>query len=304
MPQLKPKQTYSDYSTTGTIAYAAPGNQPSVESLTNADSDEVLKFLAHRPLHTVMMAGMICDNGMVSEFNRGDFYAYRNRRRELEGVALIGHLTMIEAQTKRAGKALADKAKEFKKTHVLFGEEQRLDEFLKFYSNGGQSVRAMFRELLLSLENTSLRAFDYAPVRRARAEDLNLIIPIQAELATAESGVNPLQTDAAGFRSRCARRIEMGRTWVIVENNEIAFKADVMVRTNRVNYLEGVYVAPSKRGRGFGSQCLSQLCRNLFQTTDSVCLMTNESNVSARSFYEKIGFDSNCFYQNIFLQKN
>lgn len=278
-------------------------NPTKIEALSIAETDEALNFLAERPLHTVMMTGLIRDNGIVSRFNRGSFYACRNRQREIEGVALIGHLTMLETRTGAAKKALALKAKEFKETHLVIGEQERIEQFWKLYENGGQPARSTYRELLFSLEATVLGQFDNSPVRRARTEDLDLIVPVQAEMAAAESGVNPLDIDAEGFRRRCARRVEMGRTWIAVENNRLIFKTDVMVDTSEVSYIEGVYVAPAKRGQGFGSKCLSQVCRAHLDSSKSICLLVNELNSGAVGFYERIGFNFQCFYQHIFLQK-
>lgn len=274
-----------------------------VEALSNNETAEALEFLASRPLHTVMMTGMIRDNGIVSKYNRGNFYACRNNRQQIEGVALIGHLTMLEAQTERAKKALAVKAKEFKRAHMVFGEQQQLAEFWEYYSNGGQSMRSSFNELLFTLDSDSAQNCGSSWLRRAEMSDLNLILPVQAELAEMESGVNPMIADPEGFRRRCARRIEMGRTWVVAENNRLSFKTDVMVDTSQVSYIEGIYVAPSKRGQGLGSKCLSHLCRILLESTKSICLLVSELNASVRSFYEKIGFGFQCLYQQIFLQK-
>jgi hypothetical protein len=272
-----------------------------IEALSNDKTSEVLEFLARRPLHTVIMTGMIRDNGVVSEFNRGNFYACRNDKKQIEGVGLIGHLTTLEAETERAKKALALKAKEYKQTHLMIGEQHHLEKFWQYYSNGGQPMRASCQELLYALETAQPRGS--SPVRRATPADLDLILPVHAKMAEEESGVNPMIADAEGFRRRCARRIEMGRTWVAIENNQLNFKTDIMVDSNQLSYIEAVYVHPSKRGRGYGSQCLSHLCSLLLESTKSICLLVSEFNARARAFYEKIGFDFKCLYQNIFLQK-
>src|SRR5215216_5381411 len=75
--------------------------------LTNQDRPEVLAFLSIRPVHTVVMTSFINDNGMVSDLNRGRFFGYRNTEGSLEGVALIGHTTLVEARTHQALEALA-----------------------------------------------------------------------------------------------------------------------------------------------------------------------------------------------------
>src|SRR5512132_2312545 len=56
-----------------------------VVPLDDSNAGEVLAFLAERPIHTVMMAGLIRDNGLVSPLNRGAFYACRNKTGRLEG---------------------------------------------------------------------------------------------------------------------------------------------------------------------------------------------------------------------------
>src|SRR5947207_1023052 len=72
------------------------------EEFTRGDEAEVLEFLSARPIHTVYLATLIRDNGLVSPDNRGSFYSYRNTLGELEGVALIGHATMIETRSETA----------------------------------------------------------------------------------------------------------------------------------------------------------------------------------------------------------
>src|SRR5262245_62411508 len=67
--------------------------------LTDVDKAEVLDFLNVRPLHNVMLIGFILDNGLVSPMNRGTFYGCRNHAGEIEGVALIGHVTLMETHT-------------------------------------------------------------------------------------------------------------------------------------------------------------------------------------------------------------
>ena len=73
-----------------------------LHQLTEADRTEVLEFLSIRPVHTVVMASFIADNGIEGSLNRGKFYGYRGTDGSLEGVALIGHSTLVEARTENA----------------------------------------------------------------------------------------------------------------------------------------------------------------------------------------------------------
>jgi predicted GNAT family acetyltransferase len=79
-------------------------------------------------------------------------------------------------------------------------------------------------------------------------DELELVAEAQAEVAFLESGVDPMVTDRDGFLKRVARRIEQERIFVVVENGELVFKADIIAETSDAIYLEGVYVSESYRG--------------------------------------------------------
>jgi hypothetical protein len=123
-------------------------------------------------------------------------------------------------------------------------------------------------------------------------------------MAEFESGINPSEVDPDGFRARCARRIEMGRVWVMEEGGKLIFKADILADTPDVIYLEGVWVSPTERGKGIGRKCLRQLCRDLLTRTKSVCLLVNEESERAHTFYRMCNFKMRGVYDSIFLRAN
>ncbi|MDT5062158.1 MAG: uncharacterized protein QOH63_2617 [Acidobacteriota bacterium] len=280
-----------------------PDNSPVVEPLANEQRAEVLAFLSERPLHTVYLAGYILDNGVVSPLNRGSFYGYRNTEGRLEGVALIGHATLFEARSAEALAAFAQLAQACSWSHMLLGEMEKVESFWGCYAEGGQSPRLMCRELLFELRFPVVVKKPVRGLRRATLRDLEMVMPVQAELAQNESGINPLEKDPQGFRMRCARRIEQGRVWVLIENGQLLFKAEVLTETPEVAYLEGIYVAPEERGLGLGLRCLTQLSRNLLARAKSLSLLVNEQNEDAASFYLKAGFKLRSQYDTIFLQQ-
>lgn len=274
-----------------------------VQPLNCADRAEALAFLAARPLHTVYLTGCILDNGVVSPLNRGSFYGYRNHLGLLEGIALIGHATLFEARSEEALAGFAHLAQTFKQTHMLLGEMECVEHFWQRYATGGQTPRLMCRELLLELRFPFIVQKPVRGLRQATLADLGLVMPVQAEMAEAESGVNPLRRDPKGFRLRCARRIEQGRVWVLIENQELIFKAETISETHEAAYLEGIYVSPHHRGQGLGSRCLSQVSRNLLARTKALTLLINEQNLKALAFYQRAGFKVRAQYDTIFLQR-
>ncbi len=269
--------------------------------LSEERREEALSFLLERPLHTFGMTGLIRDNGLVSPRNRGTFYGYYDQRGKLEGVALIGHSTLFEARTQRSLEAFARAAQTGPDIFMLLGERTQVELFWSAYSQLSRTPSVFCSELLLE-KRWPVEALETVEgLRPATLDDLGYVAPVHAALATEESGVNPLESDAEGFLQRCARRIERGRTWVWIENGELIFKADVVSDTPGVIYLEGVWVSPHHRGRHCGLRSLSQLCANLLRRTKSVCLLVNERNVSARRFYERAGFKFIATYDSVFL---
>ena len=276
-------------------------NEVSAVRLKAHHETEVLDFLAERPLHTVALIGLIRDNGLVSPLNRGTFYGCRNRQGQLEGIALIGHATLMETTTDRALQAFAEIAQQCSNTHLIMGEQQRIDDFWNYYAEGGQAMRLACRELLFEL-HWPIAVHEQVPgLRLATVDDLELVMPVHAQMAFAESGLNPLEKDPDGFRQRCTRRIENGRTWVLVQNGALLFKADVISDTPAVMYLEGIWVNPDERGKGYGLRCMSQLAQTLLSRCQSLCLLVNEKNTAAQLFYKRAGYKLRSVYDTIFV---
>ncbi|HEX6716079.1 MAG TPA: GNAT family N-acetyltransferase [Pyrinomonadaceae bacterium] len=274
-----------------------------VERLRSSDESEVLQFLSQRPIHTVALMSMIHDNGIVSPLNRGTFYGCRDLKGQLEGVALVGHATLMETVSDRALAALAQIARECPNTHMIMGEKERVADFWSHYSEAGRRQRLACREWLFELGWPVEARERVTNLRPANVAELQQVMPIQAELAYAESGINPLQIDPHGFRERCLRRIEQGRTWVVVESGILVFKADVISKTPQVIYLEGIWLHEDCRNKNFGTRFMSALMRRLLENTKSVCLLVNEKNERAQRFYRKCGFHFRATYETIFLPR-
>jgi predicted GNAT family acetyltransferase len=299
-----PQFTESNKATARTTA-SEHESSLSVHPLTERhDEGEVLDFLAERPVHAIVMAGLIRDNGLESPFNRGTFYACRDARGRLAGVALVGHATFVEARTEGALRAFAELAQKERGAHMILGEQRLIHRFWSHYAHAGQTPRLFCRELLFE-QRWPVEACEPVPdLRRATLDDLMLVMPVHASMAYEESGVNPLDIDLAGFRLRCARRIEHGRVWVLVEDGNLIFKADVASETPHCTYIEGVYVEPTSRKRGHGLRCLSHLGRELLAGSESVSALVNEQNLIAQSLFLRAGYKLRGYYETIFLERD
>jgi uncharacterized protein len=281
----------------------APDVTLTVTELVETETNEVLAFLSERPVHTICMIGLIRDNGLISEHNRGTFYGCRNSEGRLEGVALIGHATLVETRTRGALRELALVAQIQDRLHMIMAEQEAVEEFWNNYADDGQPMRRVCRELLFELKNSIEVPGEIEGLRLATLNDLQLIAPVHAAMAEAESGINPLKVDREGFLQRCARRINKNRVWVVVEEDRLIFKADIQADTPEVIYLEGVYVNPIHRGTGLARRCFNQLCKALLTRTRCICVLANEENEKSHAFYRLCGFRRVSNYDTIFLER-
>jgi len=273
-----------------------------VWELNRADDVEVLDFLGARPLHTVYLVSMIRDNGLVSPHNRGSFYACRDGRGQLEGVALLGHATIIEARTENSISVFARLARNCQNAHLIRGERETINAFWKQYANSGQEPRLICRERLYELRVPAASTEAVANLRQATTDDLDKVLAVNSSMAFEEGGTSPLQRDPSGFRNRTARRIEQGRVWVWFQDERLIFKADVVAETPQVTYLEGIHVHAEERCKGYGLRCLTQLSEVLLAGCQTLCLTVNEKNKKAASLYEKAGYQFNSDYETIYLR--
>ena len=282
------KMSPPDYSASFKLALAPDPSR--VSELNNENRDEVLAFLAVRPVHTVVMTSFIRDNGMVSEMNRGKFYGYRDSAGRLEGVALIGHSTLVEARSDEALRGLAIAARSSSTPiNLIMSSGTAAQAFWNCVAGIQKQPRLACTELLFEVAFPFPVQTSGYDLRQARPEELQRVAEAQAEVAEIESGINPLVKDRTGFLARVLRRIEQGRVFVVFEGDKLVFKADIIAETDAAVYLEGIYVDPEFRGRGIASKCLSELCLGLLERVQNVCLLSNTEFASAHRTFLKAG---------------
>ena len=277
-------------------------NLQQLSPLTAANEAEVLEFLNLRPVHTVVMTSFIQDNGFESLENRGKFFGYRNANGRLEGVALIGHTTLIESRSADSLHAFALIARQSETPiHLMMSDGTTTETFWKYYADFNQKPRKVCTELLFELSFPFLVQKCGWNVRLAKTDELEQIAEAHAEVAFIESGVDPLQTDRDGFLKRTLRRIEKERTFVVFENGKLLFKADIVAETADVYYLEGIYVAPEMRGKDVGASCLAKLSLELLNEKQHICLLTNVEFKNAHRSFEKAGYKNTDCCTTIFV---
>jgi uncharacterized protein len=285
------QKTYAPDANANRLPIAPAPDLSRICRLADEDEWEVLRFLSLRPVHTVVMKSFVIDNGIESELNRGEFYGYRNADGTLEGVALIGHATLVEARTDDAMFAIAITARRSTTPiKLVMSDGEAVQSFWKYYSVNGEEPRLTCTEELFELAFPLLVSKCEWALRFATSDELETIASAQAEVALLESGIDPMVSDREGFLKRVATRIDQNRVFVVTQNGKLVFKADVVAQTDDVAYLEGVYVHPDYRGQGIGSDCLREVGLRLLTEVQNVCLLSNTEFKSAHRSFMQAGF--------------
>jgi uncharacterized protein len=276
------------------------GRSP-IRVLDESDKQTALNYLSARPISTVIMAGWIHERGIVSEANRGTFYGYFDSDGRLDGVALIGRATLFETQNERALHEFAELAKTCDTVRMVMGEKEKMEVMLHHFARSNRKPRLVYHDLLYEFNGTTGQAQGIAGLRTATRENLEQVVAVHAEMVFAVTGVNPLEEDADGFRERCGRRIDQNKVWVLIRNGELIFKADIVAETAAAFYLEGLWVNPAERKKGYGSLCFAELSANLLAKKKSLCAFIDNSDERAKRFYSRSGASFHGLFAKVYL---
>ncbi|MGW5049957.1 GNAT family N-acetyltransferase [Actinokineospora sp. NPDC004072] len=129
-------------------------------------------------------------------------------------------------------------------------------------------------------------------VRQVRPDELDRYLPAAVAMFIEEVGVDPRVGDGgAGYRARVAELIATGRAFARFENGEVVYKAEIGSMSRAVGQIQGVWVHPDKRGRGYGATGTAAVVRRLVEGLGrTASLYVNSYNAPARAVYDRIGF--------------
>ena len=143
---------------------------------------------------------------------------------------------------------------------------------------------------LMTLDGAPQCAVDSA-VRPARMEELDAYLVAAIDMFIGEVGIDPRLGDGGrGYRRRVAGLIAAGRAWARFERGEVVFKAEVGSQSPSVGQIQGVWVHPDWRGRGYGAAGTAALARAVIRSGRTASLYVNGFNTVARATYARIGF--------------
>ncbi len=262
--------------------YRASHPPPKVElqavcELREADREQVLSLLAQDPVRSVILRGLILDYGMCAPELRGVFYGYFTDE-QLTGVALIGHQLIVFAADDALA-SFAQKAVEVQaRLYMILAPEQQVEKLWAYLSQFGRETRRTSAQRSYVCQQSGPTP-ERRQLLRANYAELDVVTDAQAEMALEASGIDPRQSDLAGFRHRIVERLERKRIWVKIEEGKVIFKAGDTSATPLIRsiwkasgHTRSIAIAASPRAvwRNSSPTCYATIRR-------SVCLRMRQS---------------------------
>ena len=114
-----------------------------------------------------------------------------------------------------------------------------------------------------------------------------------------EVGIDAYARDPDLLPLATRSQIELGRSWLWLEDGKIRFKAEASAWTAQAVQLQQVWVDPALRGRGYAKEALGDLCAMLLEKVPTVCLFARSDNEPALRLYDSIGMRRTITYRSL-----
>jgi predicted GNAT family acetyltransferase len=268
---------------------------PTARVLDEDDEPAVHRLLATDPVSACVLAGRVEACGTAQPALGAPLWGF-GAGRNLEAVCLAGANLIpfaVPGAERAAAAAFAERARRAgRRCSTIVGPAASVEPLWKLLApDWGPARDHRPRQPLMAIEGPPAIAPD-PRVRPVRPAELELLLPAAVAMFTEEVGVSPLRVDGgAGYRARVAELVRSGQSLAWFDGGEVVFKAEIGAVSRAACQVQGVWVAPSRRGRGIGAAGTAAVVEYARAAiAPVVSLYVNDFNQSARAAYRRVGF--------------
>lgn len=265
----------------------------STRALDPSDLDEALAVLAREPVNNAFVAARVHTTGLDPWKLGGEMWGWY-RDGQLESLCYAGANLVPICAGPQAVRAFTDRAlRQGRRCSSIVGPAgptAALWSRLEPHWGPARDVRPHQPLMVTSSQATEVAPDPY--VRRVRKDEMEDLMPASVAMFTEEVGVSPLGGDGGLiYQARVAELIGAGRAFARFEDGKVVFKAEIGAVTPEVCQVQGVWVAPERRGEGLSEGGMAAVLRfALAEVAPVVSLYVNDYNVAARASYRRVGF--------------
>jgi predicted GNAT family acetyltransferase len=268
---------------------------PTARVLDETDEPAVHRLLATDPVAACVLAGRIETCGTATASLGAPLWGFGSGR-DLDAVCLAGANLIpfaVPGAERAAAVAFAERARRAgRRCSTIVGTAATVEPLWDLLApDWGPARDHRPRQPLLAIDGRPAIAPE-PRVRPVRPEELDALLPAAVAMFTEEVGVSPLRTDGgAGYRARVAELVRSGQSLAWFDGDQVVFKAEIGAVSRAACQVQGVWVAPSRRGRGIGAAgtaAVVEYARTVLAPV--VSLYVNDFNAGARAAYRRVGF--------------
>ena len=260
-------------------------------TLGPGDFDAALDLCAADPLGTVFVAARLLEGGRPAATSMIGV----DVGRRLDSLCWISANVVPVGADEEALDAYASRLRrKRRRCSSIFGDaDQVLGLWARLERHWGTPRSVRPDQPMMAVSTPPLRAGRPIDprVRRARLDEVDIVLPASARMFTEEIGYPPFLGSDRDYRRMVTSLITAGHTFVIVQDGRVVFKADVGSLAAGVAQIQGVWVAPDRRGEGIAEAAMNAVVQQVIdEIAPTVTLYVNSYNIPALRTYEAAGF--------------
>ncbi|WP_343036728.1 GNAT family N-acetyltransferase [Flexivirga aerilata] len=260
-------------------------------TLGPGDYNAALDLCATDPLANVFVAARLIEGGPTFT---GSLLGVEASRQLRSLCWISANVVPVAADGEALDAYAARLRRKRRRCSSIFGDSEQvlgLWSRLERHWGGARSVRP--DQPMMAVSTAPLlsgRPID-SRVRPARVDEVDIVLPASARMFTEEIGYAPYLGSDRDYRRMVAALIRAGHTFVIVEDGRVIFKADIGSLASGVAQIQGVWVAPDRRGQGVAVPAMNAVVQQVIDTiAPTVTLYVNAYNEPALRTYHAAGF--------------
>ena len=272
-----------------------------VRLLDGRDADVVGAILDSDPVGNVVVASRVRAAAVDRRRLGAELWGYA-RGGPLQALCYAGPNLIPICASPAAARAFADRAAaRGRMCSSIVGREEAVAPLWEDLRGAWSPAREVRTGQPLMVTSTDPAVPGDPAVRRVHMGEVDTLLPAAVAMYTEEVGVSPeVGGGAELYRARVTQLISRGWSFARFDDGRLVFKAEVACATDRAAQIQGVFVAPERRGEGLAAAGMAAVVEMVrAEVAPAVSLYVNSWNDAARRAYERVGFHETAEFSTV-----